>query len=113
MSFSRRRFLKTGGAGLAGISAMNPVRALPLGDVTEPQLPPAGYFSYGIASGDPTDSAVILWTQFTPEQGSEVSVDWQVATDAGMTTVIQSGSFLTTAQRPHRFSENDDVKNSC
>ncbi|HBS41050.1 MAG TPA: alkaline phosphatase [Oceanospirillales bacterium] len=107
MSFSRRRFLKTGGAGIAGIPAMNPVRALPLGDVTEPQLPAAGHFSYGIASGDPTDTAVILWTQFTPEQGSEVSVDWLVATDAALTTVIQSGSFLTTSQR--NFTVKVDV----
>ncbi len=49
-------------------------------------------FSHGVASGDPSADAVILWTRLTPEgDGRASEVEWRVATDAAMRDVILAG----------------------
>lgn len=54
-------------------------------------------FYHGVASGDPTDSSVILWTRVTPDtiNSSPVSVSWRIALDTGMTNVVASGYTTT------------------
>lgn len=55
-------------------------------------------FYHGVASGDPTSSNVIIWTRVTPdssELGQMLVVNWKVATDTGMTNIVQSGAVLT------------------
>lgn len=101
MSVSRRNFLKTGGAGLvgAGIAAQSSTAAATLGRPTEPEEPNKGFFSYGVASGDPTEEAVILWTHFEPANGEPVTVDWKIALDSGMSQVVNSGQFDTDVSR--------------
>ncbi|MEH6451392.1 MAG: PhoD-like phosphatase N-terminal domain-containing protein, partial [Oleispira sp.] len=56
-------------------------------------------FGHGVASGDPLSDRVILWTRVTHTEATAqtVPVDWKVATDAAMTTVVASGSLQTTA----------------
>ncbi len=54
-------------------------------------------FRHGVASGDPLDDRVILWTRLTPEREGTVVVDWEVATDADFTTIVSSGSGTTDA----------------
>lgn len=59
----------------------------------DPTLKP---FYYGVASGDPMQDAVIIWTHVTPKVDTgSVSVDWMVATDKEMTNVIASGTAVT------------------
>lgn len=61
-------------------------------------------FYHGVASGDPTSSAVIIWTRITPDStmmGSVVPVNYEVATDTLFTTGaggsrITSGVFQAT-----------------
>ncbi len=55
-------------------------------------------FQHGIASGDPTQDSVMLWTRVTPKtvpgQGDEkrtVPVSYVVATDPGLTSVVKQG----------------------
>lgn len=53
-------------------------------------------FYHGVASGDPLDDRVIIWTRVTPANAGPVIVNWKMASDTGMTNVVQSGSFTTT-----------------
>lgn len=56
----------------------------------------AGYFLHGVASGDPTDSSVVLWTRITPpELEGEHEVDWEIATDLDFSDIIDAGSAIT------------------
>ena len=66
----------------------------------DPDLKP---FYHGVASGDPLPDRVIIWTRFTPDEGSpsDIDVTWQVATDSAMTNVVQSGLFTTNAARDY------------
>jgi len=56
-------------------------------------------FYHGVASGDPLTNSVIIWTRVTPDTGSTapILVNWQVATDTGMTNIVKSGFKITNA----------------
>lgn len=59
----------------------------------EPQPIPV-VFQHGLASGDPTQSAVILWTRVTPteeEFDGELPVSWEVATDDQFQQLVTNG----------------------
>lgn len=66
----------------------------------DPKLEP---FYHGVASGDPTSGSVVLWTRVTPEaqQDTVIEVSWRVATDTGMVSIIQSGTFTTDTSRDY------------
>lgn len=66
--------------------------------VVNPALAP---FYYGVASGDPLPTSVILWTRVTPSSMGPVVVTWRVATDPGMANVVQSGSATATIDRDY------------
>ena len=57
-------------------------------------------FRHGVASGDPTAEAVILWTRVEPASPAEtVRVEWVVARDRSLRdvvrTAIDQGDFTT------------------
>ena len=55
-------------------------------------------FYHGIASGDPLPNKVIIWTRVTPDSvqvNQSIIVNWKMATDTGMTHVVQTGVLLT------------------
>jgi alkaline phosphatase D len=54
-------------------------------------------FYHGVASGDPMADRVIIWTRLTPDTvtSNPELVSWQMATDTGMTNIVQAGSLLT------------------
>ena len=53
-------------------------------------------FIHGVASGDPLSDRVIIWTRVTPYlTTSTLEVDWEIATDTGMTAIVQSGMVNT------------------
>ncbi len=104
---SRRTLLK--GAALGSALAVAPVR---LFDAAAAEAPAAaGVFGYGVASGDPTATAVILWTRATPPGtpvatpgsglGAPLTVRWQVAADEGFTRVVRQGTVRTSAASDH------------
>ena len=61
-ALSRRAVLQGAAAGVASIAL--PIRAFD----EEAAAAPArnGVFGYGVASGDPTPDAVVIWTRATP-----------------------------------------------
>src|SRR5687767_3684355 len=60
-------------------------------------------FYHGVASGDPMPDRVIIWTRVTPDTGWVGSKDvlWRVATDTGMTNIVQSGTYTTDATKDY------------
>uniref|UniRef100_UPI00047204A2 alkaline phosphatase D family protein n=1 Tax=Vibrio parahaemolyticus TaxID=670 RepID=UPI00047204A2 len=65
-------------------------------------------FEHGVASGDPTQTQVIIWTRVTTA-ASYVDVSWQVASDIEFLNVVQSGVFTTDTGRD--FTVKVDVQN--
>jgi alkaline phosphatase D len=71
-----------------------------------PQLKP---FYHGVASGDPTDGAVVIWTRITPDGNVDnVDVKWRMATDTAMENVVAEGVFETNFERD--FTVKIDVQ---
>ena len=60
-------------------------------------------FSHGVASGDPLADRVIIWTRVTPLDGrsADISVGWEIATDAAFTDLVHSGTATTGAARDY------------
>ena len=58
-------------------------------------------FLHGVASGDPLQDAVILWTRISNADGESLTVDWQVARDQAMTDIVASGVVKTDANRDY------------
>ncbi|MDB5929967.1 MAG: Alkaline phosphatase [Polaromonas sp.] len=65
--------------------------------VPAPPAPLPSVFAFGVASGDPLADRVILWTHAKiPASTADVSLTWQVATDAAFATIVRSGNLLAT-----------------
>ncbi|MEZ5026613.1 MAG: alkaline phosphatase D family protein [Chitinophagales bacterium] len=71
------------------VSANGPI------DITERSMVDTSLvpFYHGVASTDPTSSAVIIWTRVTPEIEGAVNGTWRVALDTNFTSIIKSGNF--------------------
>ncbi|MEL6276347.1 MAG: alkaline phosphatase D family protein, partial [Bacteroidota bacterium] len=68
--------------------------------VFNPDLAP---FFHGVASGDPLEDRVIIWTRVTPDSMStdDVDVAWKMATDSELTDVVASGTLTTGMDRDY------------
>lgn len=60
-------------------------------------------FFHGVASGDPLEDRVIIWTRVTPEalNTEPIPVKWRVATDVELDNVVASGEFTTSSARDY------------
>ncbi|NNK87142.1 MAG: alkaline phosphatase [Flavobacteriaceae bacterium] len=59
-------------------------------------------FYHGVASGDPSQEAVIIWTRVTPEHKlPEIKVKWELSADSLFYNVIKSGSLKTSPERDY------------
>jgi alkaline phosphatase D len=66
-------------------------------------------FSLGVASGDPTDTGVVLWTRLAPrplepDSGlppEAIEVAWELAADDGMREIVRRGTAVATPQLAH------------
>ena len=62
-------------------------------------------FTLGVASGEPLSDGVVLWTRLAPDPlngggidaQQDVGVDWEIATDASFTNIIQTSRTHPTA----------------
>jgi alkaline phosphatase D len=104
---TRRTLLTGGGSALAALSlgVLTPTAArAAVGEVAR-----SGIFGFGVASGDPTATEVLLWTRVTPTPlavpgsglGPASRVAWEVAADERFQHVLQRGSTSTNAGRDH------------
>lgn len=56
-----------------------------------------GTFTHGVASGDPTPEAVVLWTRFAPRSGARARIAWEIAESDSFARVVRRGSLETSA----------------
>lgn len=73
-------------------------------------------FPFSVASGDPSDTSVVIWTRIArsasdpePMSKSPLEVAWVVATDRNLLNVVHKGTAL--AKPSFGFSVHVDVKN--
>lgn len=60
-----------------------------------------GAFQHGVASGDPTQTSVIIWTRLTPETEGPAAIHWGVSRDSDFKDVIKRGVFNTGPERDY------------
>src|SRR5262245_61219369 len=95
---TRRGALGFGAAGLAAACA-----------TTEgPSYTGKAAFNHGVASGDPTQGKVIIWTRVTPETAGPVPVRWIVARDPAFKTIVRRGTFTTGPERDYTVKVDVD-----
>lgn len=58
-------------------------------------------FYHGVASGDPSQEGVILWTRVTPDVDGSLDVDWEIAEDTTFSFIVASGTFSTDSSRDY------------
>ena len=105
----RRAFL-IGSAAIVGAGALSRVVAAPRWD--------ASPFTLGVASGDPGDEGVVLWTRLAPDPlngggmpPGAVDVRWEIARDDGMRDVVKQGRQRALADWAHTVHvEVDDLE---
>ncbi|WP_171019034.1 alkaline phosphatase D family protein [Microbulbifer harenosus] len=98
-SSARRRFLKAILATTGSVAVSTPLQAM-----TRPQLPSEVAFDYGVASGDPLQDAVILWTRATPldnNPSGPLKITWELAADAEFRRIVRRGSVETDLARDY------------
>ena len=66
-------------------------------ELFNPQLAP---FYHGVASGDPLQDRVIIWTRVTTNAPT-VQVEWTMATDAAFTDIVATGTEMTDASKDY------------
>ncbi|WP_237060264.1 alkaline phosphatase D family protein [Microbulbifer sediminum] len=97
---TRRNFIKAALAASGGVLVSTPLQAM-----TRPELPSEASFPHGVASGDPLQDAVILWTRAVPATGhgaqDPVKVTWELARDNDFTDVLRRGSVETGPRRDY------------
>ena len=77
---------------LAACGGGDDVSPTPAGQAATPAV-----FAFGVASGDPLADRVILWSHAkVPNSTADVSLTWQVASDAAFANVVRSGALMAT-----------------
>lgn len=97
MSLSRRDFLAAVAVTSAAAPGLSWARVLaPFDPEADPTI-----FAHGVASGDPLQDRVILWTRIEPRRSRHavIPVRWSIARDPAFRKVVESGFFLTDAGR--------------
>ncbi len=54
-------------------------------------------FYFGVASGDPQQSQVIIWTKVWSDAEQTIPVKWEIATDTAMQNIVGRGEVKTTS----------------
>ncbi|MCV2883484.1 alkaline phosphatase D family protein [Aestuariibacter sp. AA17] len=120
MKLTRRSFLKASAAGFgATVISLGLTGCLSDNDNDNAvnQNPPSDNsnidvgFKHGVASGDPLNDSVIIWTRVTPSEASVSAVDvrWEVARDPSFTQLVHDDT--TQVTRDSDFTLKVDVRN--
>lgn len=105
-NLSRRNFLKLSAMGI-GAAVVSSGLAGCNGSSKNSRV--AVSFAHGVASGDPLQDKVIIWTRVTPEESADITVGWEVATDAAFADLVHTGETTTTAAKD--YTVKVDVQN--
>ena len=87
LDLDRRRLLQLGALGTGALAVPGTAAALAA----------ARGFTHGVASGEPRQASVMLWTRFVPSNSQAASLDFQVSDSADFGRILASGSADATA----------------
>ncbi|WP_299521247.1 alkaline phosphatase [Winogradskyella sp.] len=100
-SFIQKTLLATGGL----VLAPNFISCNDDDDFTSPNIDTSGFtiinFNEGVASFDPTDSKVIIWTRYDLPNKAIV---WQISTDSDFTDILRNGTITTNPNRDNTIA---------
>jgi alkaline phosphatase D len=98
MSLSRRSFLY-----YTGPLAVLPILPRECGRLVDAYTNDGSPFLHGVASGDPLEERVVLWTRVTGDAGAPRSfvVAWSIAKDPSFARVLASGATVTDESIDH------------
>ena len=65
-------------------------------------------FNHGVASGDPTNTNVIIWTRITKISNTSINVNWEISDDKNFQKIISSGKAKALAYKD--FTVKVDVR---
>jgi alkaline phosphatase D len=108
---SRRTLLRTGGSFAAGVTLVGLAGVRAYAQSSYP-------FTLGVASGDPSQNGVVLWTRLAPDPlavggglpAEPYEVRYEVAKDDGFQKIIRSGSTVALPDEAHSVRiELDDL----
>jgi alkaline phosphatase D len=104
---SRREFLRISALSLGAVAVSKGLS----GCSSSSDSAPVVLFDHGVASGDPMQDRVLIWTRVTPENlaQDDLLVAWEVAADEGFQNLVHNGE--TTVRRAHDFTIKVDVLN--
>lgn len=104
LSASRRQFVLSG----ASLLLLPWLDALAQSPITRNPRFSRDPFALGVASGDPSEDGVVLWTRLAPEPleggglGPEtIEVTWEISSDDQMRKIVSQGVALATPQLGH------------
>lgn len=61
-----------------------------------------GEFTHGVASGDPSQTGVLLWTRFLPQDSlSKTKIEWEVSKDKSFINILKQGQAHAEAENDH------------
>ncbi|EMA22016.1 alkaline phosphatase [Haloarcula marismortui ATCC 33799] len=103
---------RTGGVSLAAVLGLSTSASAMVDDDGNFESDP---YTLGIASGDPLPDSVIIWTRLAPNPleadgampSETFSVEWTVATDEGMSDIVNTGT--ATAEPDHAHTIHVDA----
>lgn len=98
---SRRHFLQQIAAGAAVATSGLTLSGCGGDDAKVNDTGVSAAFVHGVASGDPLQDSIILWTRATPSEAATLGINWEVAADEAFTTIISSGQVVTSAARDY------------
>ncbi len=90
--WTRRGVVIAGASGAAAACAQS---------VETPPYAGAVAFNHGVASGDPKQDRVVIWTRVSPEQSGDVPVRWIVARNRELTDIVKTGVIAATSARDY------------
>ncbi|SFM33709.1 alkaline phosphatase D family protein [Marinobacter zhejiangensis] len=105
---SRRQFLKASALSLGAVAISTGLAGCLSSDSDNGR---SIAFTHGVASGDPLQDAVMLWTRVVPDSNpsAAVAVGWEVATDEAFANLTHTGTIE--ARQEHDFTIKVDVRN--
>jgi len=111
MSFSISRRAALAALMGGGAAACKP-RVIPHIDAATRTVP-SGAFQHGVASGDPLQDRVIIWTRFTRQTDNmvaapDIMIVWEVAKDLEFENIVRSGDAI--ADSVHDWTVKVDVE---
>jgi alkaline phosphatase D len=103
--FSRRHFLKSSALAASCIAISTTITGC---KTTYTNLSNVE-FEHGVASGDPSSSAVIIWTRVQPlENVNDAQIMWELSSNRDFTEILRTG--LVRTQRNQDFTVKVDVQ---